>query len=81
MVLAALEEGLVVGVIGGGGGGVGVLGDVQLFGRHEDCGEVRRFEGDTVGIFDASIIVVYEENNWLQEDICHPSTSCRKTWW
>ena len=35
MVLAALEEGLVVGVIGGGGGGVGVLGDVQLFGRHE----------------------------------------------
>ena len=28
-------EGLVVGVIGGGGGGVGVLGDVQLFGRHE----------------------------------------------
>ena len=35
MVLAALEEGLVVGVIGGGGGGGGVLGDVQLFGRHE----------------------------------------------
>ena len=44
MVLAALEEGLVVGVIGGGGGGVGVLGDVQLFGRHEVWCRRRRYD-------------------------------------